>query len=215
MEIEKGKRARSKKDKLEKAVIIVNTADSLFQTIEYSGITMALVAKEANVAKGTVFNYFNTKEELFLQLADRYFRQIFAQIDIKLDEKEQSGTPENLTDAFVNILISNPSFLKIVVLMDSIIEKNVSKESLEAFKKNLLQMIYATGLKAEQAFLFIPKGEGPRLLLWIYGIVIGFQNLAEPVENAKQVIDSQDMDFFLFSLEKELRQLILQICKGY
>src|SRR5919201_6314333 len=59
---ESGLRQR-KKEQTRQA--IAETARRLFEERGFDGVTVAEVAREANVAEGTVFNYFPTKEDLF------------------------------------------------------------------------------------------------------------------------------------------------------
>jgi AcrR family transcriptional regulator len=59
---ESGLRQR-KKEQTRQA--IAETARRLFEERGFEGVTVAEVAREANVSEGTVFNYFPTKEDLF------------------------------------------------------------------------------------------------------------------------------------------------------
>jgi AcrR family transcriptional regulator len=51
--------------KLETRRLISETAQRLFAERGFDAVTVAEVAREANVSTGTVFNYFPTKEDLF------------------------------------------------------------------------------------------------------------------------------------------------------
>lgn len=51
-----------------RAVQIRQAAYDLITEMPYDDITMTIIAKRANVAKGTVFNYFNSKEDIFMAI---------------------------------------------------------------------------------------------------------------------------------------------------
>ena len=62
MSTEPGLRERKKEQRRQR---IGDTARRLFAERGFEGVTVAEVAREANVSEGTVFNYFPTKEDLF------------------------------------------------------------------------------------------------------------------------------------------------------
>ena len=62
MSTEPGLRERKKEQRRQR---IADTARRLFAERGFEGVTVAEVAREANVSEGTVFNYFPTKEDLF------------------------------------------------------------------------------------------------------------------------------------------------------
>jgi AcrR family transcriptional regulator len=208
-------RACSDREKEEKAIFILQNAHRLFEQEDYAAITMARIAKESGVAKGTVFNYYPTKEELFLKLAGTYFQQLFDNLTFEIEERINKNTPENLTEILVKVLLNNPSFLKIIPLLNSIIEKNVSVGNLKIFKSQLLENIILGGTLLEKYFPLIPQNQGPRFLIWVYGILIGFINLADPEENAKEIIEQNQMELFHFSLKNEITNILLLIIKGF
>ncbi len=60
-----GLRERQKKARYER---ILASARSLFNTLDFERATMAAIAEHAEVSTPTVFNYFNTKDQLLLAL---------------------------------------------------------------------------------------------------------------------------------------------------
>ena len=60
------KRARKPEQKRERRTEILSAAITLLRERPYNKINIADVARRAGMAKGTVFLYFRTREELFL-----------------------------------------------------------------------------------------------------------------------------------------------------
>lgn len=49
----------------------IRAAEELFKKLGFRAVTMELVAREANVAKATLYSYFKNKDELFLAVCAR------------------------------------------------------------------------------------------------------------------------------------------------
>jgi AcrR family transcriptional regulator len=57
--------SKKENNKLQKQKKIIESASQLFSRMNYHEVMMEDVAKQASIAKGTVYNYFNTKEDLY------------------------------------------------------------------------------------------------------------------------------------------------------
>ncbi len=62
---------RKEKEKAARRTAIVNAAERLFASKDYDGVAMDDVAREAQLAKGTLYLYFNNKDSLYLAVAVR------------------------------------------------------------------------------------------------------------------------------------------------
>lgn len=69
---------------------ILNSAMSLFSKRGYHETTMDQISEEAGVSKGTLYYYFDSKRELFLEL----FKSWFDQFDRLWKKAMDSGSPE-------------------------------------------------------------------------------------------------------------------------
>jgi AcrR family transcriptional regulator len=62
------KRAITEQQKNERRQNILASARRLFEQEDFQSIAIAQIARNSGIAKGSVFLYFKTKEELFLCL---------------------------------------------------------------------------------------------------------------------------------------------------
>ena len=65
------KRARSDEEKALRRSHILHAAESIFADVGYESFSMAKLSKEAGVVKGTLYLYFDTREEVFLVMYNR------------------------------------------------------------------------------------------------------------------------------------------------
>ncbi len=207
-------RARTDEAKQEKRNQLVRTAGALFKKIPYGNITMEAVAAGAGVAKGTVFVYFPTKEELFLGLAHELFTDFFTHLRSHLASLDPADI-HSLKEGILNAVKNQDSWLKIVPLLDVIIEKNVREESLLGFKRYLLDEMTSIGRQLDEGYPCLEQvGGGAHFLFWLYGIIAGFLHLSNPAESAQQAIDSGGMDPFRFDFMNEFERFLTLFLNG-
>src|SRR6202000_2786361 len=50
---------------------VMRTAEELFKKVGFRAVTMEMVAREANIAKATLYSFFKNKDELYLAVCAR------------------------------------------------------------------------------------------------------------------------------------------------
>jgi len=74
----------TQEQKYQRAQQIETAAFTLFEDQSFGDITMTAIASEAGVSKGTLFNYFESKESLFMTILldgyHHYFDQLIVQV---------------------------------------------------------------------------------------------------------------------------------------
>jgi AcrR family transcriptional regulator len=198
-------RARSDQDKQARKRVILQTALNLWQHIDYASITMSQVAAQASLAKGTLYLYFPTKEELFLALLDDLLLDWFAEVNRALEGIE--GTVQ-VAQALIQSLKNREEMVRLLSILSTVLEQNSSLEAARQFKLNLFQHTRLTGTLLERA-LDLPTGQGIRLILHFNAITIGLFQMSRPVAGI-----SDDPQFaplkvdFLLELEVAVRALL-------
>jgi AcrR family transcriptional regulator len=78
----------------------IRTAEELFKKVGFRAVTMELVAREANVAKATLYSYFKNKDELFLAVCARMAQLLRGSVEQALT-KPDTPLDARLTDAVI------------------------------------------------------------------------------------------------------------------
>jgi AcrR family transcriptional regulator len=78
----------------------IRTAEELFKKVGFRAVTMELVAREANVAKATLYSYFKNKDELFLAVCARMARILRGAVEQAL-AKPDTPLDARLADAVI------------------------------------------------------------------------------------------------------------------
>jgi AcrR family transcriptional regulator len=79
---------------------VIRTAEELFKKVGFRAVTMELVAREANVAKATLYSYFKNKDELYMAVCARMARILRGSVEQAL-MKPDASLDERLAEAIV------------------------------------------------------------------------------------------------------------------
>lgn len=215
--VEKAKpRARKDEEKLQRRQDILDVAWQLFQETSYQAITMSEVAQRSGLAKGTVYLYFKTKEELFLGVQEQQFEAWFNEIDERLDELSD---PDNRLEQVARVLCKSlekrANLTRLLTILHSILEQNIDFDSALRLKRMLLVRISGTGARLEQHLPFLQPGEGGKVLLRIYALIIGLHEQADPSPVARQAMEHDPaLRVMLLDFKQEFAETVLILLKG-
>ena len=169
-------RARTEEQKELRRQTILDAADDLLSEVGFEAFAMAALGRRAGVVKGTLYLYFETREEVLLTL----YCQKLAAWCARLDAAIGGGCDdEAFAGAVYDTAYLDSAFLNLTSRLDSVIEHNVSLESLITAKRamadELTQLAEAVAprlqLSATQAIEAI--GALAALLLGAYQVDTG------------------------------------------
>lgn len=180
--------------KEERRQAIIDKAWQLFQGRAYESLTMAEVADALQLAKGTVYLYFKTKEELFLAIEVQQLKMFFAEVDGGLSDLRGSriGDIPQIVELVREALERRPGLTRLLAISHTILERNIDLETATRFKYILKAHFERTGSLLEGCLPFLRDGEGAHLLLQCHALVIGLWSLADPAPVVREVLQHQD-----------------------
>ncbi|QDE87996.1 TetR family transcriptional regulator [Myxococcus xanthus] len=183
-------RARKDEDKEARRQVILDEALALYQATSYAEVKMADVAGRAMLAKGTVFLYFPTKEALFLALLEDLLFAWFARLDGLLAEDTSAWTGPRLARTVAESLEGEEALTRLLALLQTVLEQNVTAEQLRPFKERLLAALLRAGTLVEQRLPFLHAGEGPRFFIHLHALVTGLRQMADVAPVAREVLEA-------------------------
>lgn len=204
-------RARSDEQKEQRRQAILDAAWQLFQEQPYDTVTIATVAQHVGIAKGTVYLYFKTKEELFAHIQAQqvtlWFNDLNAQLEVA------TGGVEQVTTTICASLVERPMLVLLLALLNTVLEQNIDYETALTLKTTLREHLLKTGALLEKR-LGLVSGDGARLLLQIYAILIGLHHLANPPAAVQAVHQLPEMALFTIDFAAELTTMIQTLLRG-
>ncbi len=130
---------RKQRERHQRQTAILDVAERLFHRIGYDKTTIEDIAHEAEFAKGTIYLYFSSKEDIISGLIDRGLEQLVSKFQ-KINQTEATGLEayRQMGDTFVSFFQKHPSYPKIFALFHSIDAQSVAPEIFE-HKKTLVE----------------------------------------------------------------------------
>ena len=197
-------RARTGPEKSERRLQILSAALASFEPAGELA-SVAEIASKAGLAKGTVYLYFRTREEIFLALLEE-------QIHAWLNRFEQGLRAEDPapTDGLVDKALENPAFLPLASLASGVLERNLEAPTALGFRRAWSARIGDLATRIESIFGF-PPGTGVPLMVRSYAMLIGLWQFHEPAPAIRALLAPEELagaqDDFATDARQALRHL--------
>lgn len=126
---------------------IINACEKLYQTMSFKDITLKEIGKETSFSRTSIYNYFQTKEEIFLALLKREYDAWIQEL-CEAMEADETMTDDEIADVLARTLDNHRQLLKIMSMNHYDLEENSRMELLVEFKVS-----YGNAMKAVMAML--------------------------------------------------------------
>ena len=152
---------------------IIAACRSLYETGSFKEITMKEIGQKTSFTRTSIYNYFETKEEIFLALFQQEYELFTAELDA-LCRREAALSLDALASELAHALERRPLMLKLLSMYLYDMEANSRMERLVEFKaaygassaaldRCLARFVPSLGEKNRQSFLYA-------FLPFVYGL---------------------------------------------
>jgi len=171
-------RAIQAEAKQERHHAILDAAERLLERSPDRIANVAEVADEAGLAKGTVYLYFPSKEELLLALHERNMHGFFAALTALVE-----GPGPVTLDAMIALtqrhLIAPPLLLQLAARCFGMMTHGVPAAAAAQYRQRVSDRLLRAGAGLERHFPELGPGGGARLLRHSYALIIGLWQMSE------------------------------------
>ena len=112
---------------------IINACEQLYQTMSFKEITLKEIGNVTSFTRTSIYNYFQTKEEIFLALFRREYDRWNEDLTGILNENEPL-TKKELAERISHSLAGRQQLLKLLSMNNYDMEANSRQELLTTFK---------------------------------------------------------------------------------
>ena len=189
---------------------IINACEKLYQTMSFKDITLKEIGNVTSFSRPTIYNYFETKEEIFLALYEREYDRWNADLEAILDGNE-TMTREQLASAVAASIGKREQLLKLLSMNNYDMESNSRPERLVSFKA-----AYGESLKNVRALLdkFCPemKEEEKQSFLYVFfPFMFGIYPYGEVTDKQRKAMEDAGVDFVYQSVYDITYQCLIRL----
>ncbi len=173
---------------------IINACEQLYRTMSFREITLKEIGKITSFSRPTIYNYFETKEEIFLALFQREYDRWNEDLTAILEENEKL-TKAELAEKIAASLAGREQLLKLLAMNNYDMEANSRPERLVAFKESYGRSL---GLMRELLLKFCPDMGGTEIRNFIYiffPFMFGIYPYTSVTEKQKTAMKDAGIDY--------------------
>ena len=113
---------------------IVNACEQLDQTKSFKEINLKDIGEATSFSRPTIYNYFHTKEEIFLALFEREYERWNAELESILNS-DQNYNRKQIAEMIAGSLERRAQLLRLLSMNNFDMEANSREELLASFKR--------------------------------------------------------------------------------
>ena len=189
---------------------IVNACEKLYETMSFKEITIKDIGAVTSFTRTSIYNYYQTKEEIFLALMQREYERWAEEMNTLADTNE-TMTAEEFAAALGHSLESHCQLLKLLAMNHYDMEENSRPERLCEFK-----VAYGASLDAVRMCLkkFFPKTDSERFLFVFFPFLFGVYPYSVATQKQLDAMRDAKMDFRMHSIYEIVYDCVMQLLGG-
>ena len=189
---------------------IVNACEMLYQTMSFKEITIKEIGAVTSFTRTSIYNYFHTKEEIFLALMQREYEKWADEMD-SLAENNGSMSKEQFADALAHSLESHQQLLKLLAMNHYDMEENSRPERLTEFKT-----AYGHSLDAVRGCInkFFPETDCESFIFVFFPFLFGVYPYSVATEKQLSAMRDAKIEFRMHSIYEIIYSCVMQLLGG-
>ena len=112
---------------------IISACEKLYQTMSFKDITLKEIGNETSFSRPTIYNYFQTKEEIFLALYEREYDRWNEELT-DIIQNNETLTKKQIAEKIAGSIANRVQLLKLLSMNNYDMESNSRPDLLTSFK---------------------------------------------------------------------------------
>lgn len=189
---------------------IIDACEALYQTKGFREVTIKDISQETSFSRPSIYNYFETKEEIFLALLTREYDGWTQKLQ-QVSRQKGPWERERFAQALAHTLDGQEIMLKIQTMNLYEIEENSRRECLVSFKRSFYQALCAFD---DCLGTYLPQMEEQtrqEIRFAFFPFLYGLYAYAHPTQKQLDVMEEVGIPSAQMTIEELAGHCILQL----
>ena len=178
---------------------IIDACAKLYGTMGFKEITIKDIGNATSFTRTSIYNYFQTKEEIFLALLGREYEAWNRELLLSL-EKKDTMTKEELALLLADTLSKRELMLKLLSMNMFEIEENSRVEKLVEFKKAFGEAMALVGRCLDRLEQKMTEEEKKKFRYSFFPFMQGIYPYASPTKKQEHAMEQAGLEFGCFNI---------------
>ncbi len=189
---------------------IINACKELYKTMSFKEITIKEIANYTSFTRPSIYNYFETKEEIFLAILQKEYELWVAELESITDNNETMNR-EQIAKALALSLENRALLLKLMSMNHYDMEANSRMERLVDFKK-----AYGASLVAVERLLkkFCKDIDSSAFTYSFFPFIYGIYPYAVVTDKQKKAMEQAGIDYHYHTIYELAYPCALKLLKN-
>lgn len=178
---------------------IIDACEKLYRTMSFKEVTIKEIGNATSFTRTSIYNYYQTKEEIFLALLKREYELWIDDLSELLSANDQLSKDE-FSDLMAKYLDKRKILLHLLSTNLQDIEENSRDEQLIEFKKVFGYSMKKVSECVDKFFPDMPEKKRREFILTFYPFIYGIYPYAVVTEKQRNAMDSAGINFTYLSV---------------
>lgn len=193
---------------------IINACASLYKTMGFKDITIRDIGAETSFTRTAIYNYFQTKEEIFLALLQREHEAWISNLE-EITREHETMTIGDFSDAIAGSLEKRGCMLKLMSMNLYDMEGNSRMDNLVAFKVVYAQALRSVSGCLEKFFPQMTPGDIQEFLYVFFPFLFGVYPYTTATDKQKEAMELTHVNYAQYSVYEIVRSFVSRILQTF
>ena len=193
---------------------IINACASLYKTMGFKDITIRDIGAETSFTRTSIYNYFQTKEEIFLALLQREHEAWISNLE-EITREHETMTIGDFSDAIAGSLEKRGCMLKLMSMNLYDMEGNSRMDNLVAFKVVYAQALRSVSGCLEKFFPQMTPGDIQEFLYVFFPFLFGVYPYTTATDKQKEAMELAHVNYAQYSVYEIVRSFVSRILQTF
>ncbi|HIU41405.1 MAG TPA: TetR/AcrR family transcriptional regulator [Candidatus Egerieicola faecale] len=192
---------------------IINACAKLYDTKNFKEITLKEIGEKTSFTRTSIYNYFQTKEEIFLALLQQEYEKWIDDLNEML-HNNKTMSAEQFADSLARSLEKRERLLKLMSMNHYDMEANSRMENLVAFKT-----VYGNSMRTVTSCLqkFFPRmtaGDIQEFIYAFFPFLFGVYPYTVVTDKQKEAMEKANANYVFLSIYEITKSIVQKLLQG-